>query len=235
MAKVNMNSDTAGNASSSVPVSGNAQELPVVHAPNNSNSSRSAEPKTKAPEKVVDGHIAKGHSNNAVARFVRNDLGKAVTNTVRDVLLPAAKDMVFDAFSDTMSRIFYGGGAARSSRRGGYSGGRTSYASYYDEGRGRRGTGRPRDDRDDPPARRNSIDVDGIVVPSRQDAERVLYELKDYIQQYGNVAVDYFKGLVNITADWNDNRWGWENLDDAGYRPTRGGFLLELPRPVHLS
>lgn len=70
---------------------------------------------------------------------------------------------------------------------------------------------------------------DGIVFPTRGDAELVLGSLIDVIEQYNLVTVSDFYDLVDVTGSFADDKWGWYDLRGADIVPVRGGFILDLP------
>lgn len=71
-----------------------------------------------------------------------------------------------------------------------------------------------------------------IVVPSQQQAEVVLANMFDLLNEYRVVTVANLYELANMSAAISDYNFGWTSLDGARISKVREGFLLELPRPV---
>ena len=77
---------------------------------------------------------------------------------------------------------------------------------------------------------------DNIILNNSGDAELVLTQMEDIIQQYGMVKVADLYDLIGIS---NNNHcaynYGWTNLSSATYVLTRNGYQLKLPRAVALN
>lgn len=71
-----------------------------------------------------------------------------------------------------------------------------------------------------------------IVMPSQQQAEVVLANMFDLLNEYRVVTVANLYELANMSAAISDYNFGWTSLDGARISKVREGFLLELPRPV---
>jgi len=82
---------------------------------------------------------------------------------------------------------------------------------------------------------RASHDFDQIVLETRGDAVNVLEGLISIVNHYGQVSVSDLYDLVGVSGSFADRRWGWiGSLDESDVRQVRGGFILDLPRPVEL-
>lgn len=230
------------------------REMPKV--PERATSSitpRKESPKgSSAPRnKVVKGAVRRLNATSSAVvsrgplKFSDTRLGKilsdAATFVVKEVLIPAGKDMLYSAIRDGGERIIYRGdegnyrGSSRS--RSSRTGSTYSYSSLYDPNNRRDARGR--DSRDIAPWEernsRSSRDVNDIVLATREDAIEVLSELHSLIEQYDFATVAQLKDLVGITEKHTDHKWGWESLDGATHRRVRdGGYLLVLPRVVEI-
>jgi hypothetical protein len=186
----------------------------------------------KRPEKVIDGEVTRrkqGLASRVARTFISEDVDSVAHYLVMEVLVPAAKNMISDAFSQGIERILFGDSRPRSSpaRSGGYS----TYTSYN----------RARDDRPPFPGRqlsrqqRTVHDFNDIILSSRGEAEDVLDSLRELISQYDTATVADLYDLVGISSEFTDDKWGWSDLRSASVRAIRGGYLLNLPRTISLA
>jgi hypothetical protein len=155
-----------------------------------------------------------------------------------DVLVPAAKNTIFDAITGGFSMALFGEqrNSTRTSRNRGQS--YVSYGNYY-----RDDSGRYVDNRSSSP-RNRSIEArpireklynDDIIVDSRGEGEEVLDRLLDIIDTYGSASLADLYSLVGIDAAYTDNNYGWYNLSNATITRVRNGFAINLPRAVDLE
>jgi hypothetical protein len=73
-----------------------------------------------------------------------------------------------------------------------------------------------------------------IVVGTQEYASDILANAYDLLNQYRVVAVGDLYESAGITPAPHHNSYGWYSLDGARITKQRDGFLIELPRPVHL-
>lgn len=78
---------------------------------------------------------------------------------------------------------------------------------------------------------RSTGNYQDLVVPTQQQAELLLANMYELLNQYRIVAVADLYELANITPSPSDNAYGWTTLDGARISKVREGYLLELPRP----
>lgn len=143
-----------------------------------------------------------------------------------DVLIPAMKNTLNDMVQNGLEMMLFGETRSRNLRR---ERGRT-YVSYD--------TKFSYKDREPRRERTRSIDrhkFEGVVLPSRAEAEEVLGNLVDLIEDYNLATVADFYDMVGLQAEWSDNKYGWDNLSRASVARTREGYVLEMPRPVILD
>lgn len=210
--------------------------------PSNSQATRRQDTGPKKPDEKVVEKIVTG---SVVQR--KKSLGKRFTETFFggghstkdvgayvffDVMIPAAKDMVVDSVIQFAERSMFG--EVRSAgRRGGRRGGRIDYngisrsrSPLFDREERERGLSR---------RSRATHDFDEIVLESRAEGIEVIQQMYDYLAKYEQVTVGDLYGLVGITAQFTDDRWGWVDLRGADVVRVRDGYLLDLPRPVALD
>lgn len=136
-----------------------------------------------------------------------------------DVVIPQIKD----SFMDLLNMAFYGE-ARRSapSRRGYYTNERVSYNAYYKSDRDR--------DRREQRTRRSN-DIPEIICDTRNDAQDVIEEMNNLIDEYDNVSVGDLNQIVGITGTPQDEKFGWYDISSARVRRCADGYLVDLPRP----
>lgn len=160
---------------------------------------------------------------------------------VKDMLIPAAKDLAYDAVMDFIGRAAYGDNAPnRRGRRGGFRPGTsmpTNYGSFS-------GNSRPGQRRDEPRTMsnraRSQFEFQDIILPNRAAAQEILSHLYGRMEKYESARVSDLYDLLNITSRHTDTKYGWEGdmLQDSGIEPIRGGrdgYRLILPPPEPLD
>lgn len=187
----------------------------------------------KSKERKVEKNIQQVTTGKAVQRkkplgkkiaetFVGDDAKSVGTYVVFDVMLPAAKEMVFDMVKEGFERFLFGD--SRRSRSG-RPGGNRGYTNYSQFSSGRK----PETRREMSPRARANHDFDDIVLQTRTEAETVLDRMIDLMDQFDVVAVSDLMGLVGITPNYTDEKWGWYSLKGASVSRIRDGYLLDLP------
>lgn len=206
--------------------------------PSNSVSRKNQRPpEAKKIEKVTTGSIARRKQplgKRFAAVFVGGDAKNVWNYIAFDILVPAAKDMLSDAVSSGIDQMLFGGEqrwGGPSRRRGGNKtgplgsmsyGGRSGPINYQSQARQAPQMSR---------GARASHNFDEIVLESRADAEQVIDRMFDLLNTYEVVTVAEMYELVGATSHFTDAKWGWTELPGAGVSRTRGGFVLNLPRP----
>lgn len=208
--------------------------------PGNSNKAKAPveeKPETKKIESVVTGGVTRRKTplgKRFVETFIGGDARSVAGYVVLEVLVPAAKDMVADAFSQGVERMIYGEVRSASRRSGHRPGGGNGYVSYN---RISQGNNRPRSGLDEfarrEPSRRarGTHDFDEIIIATRVEADEVITRLYDILEQYEVATVADLYELVGITPNYTDGKWGWASLSGAGVNRIREGYLLNLPKP----
>ena len=193
------------------------------------NSHRSKAEQKEAPnemkfEKVVSG---KTKTKKNVMRkfkdvFISEDIGNVKSYIFMDVLVPAIKKAVSDIVRDGIDMILYGG----TKRSSGSSGSKVSYRNYYDQ----------RDDRRLPESRSNSrFDYEDIYYETRGDAEAVLAQMRDAIEEYGLVSVAGMYDMADKTAPYTAYKYGWTSLRTAEVTRVRDGYIIKLPKAMPID
>lgn len=69
------------------------------------------------------------------------------------------------------------------------------------------------------------------IYENRVAAENTLNAMKDIVKQYGFVSIgDLYDASGVPSKDYQFNKYGWTNLDDAMIIHTTAGYTLALPR-----
>ena len=209
--------------------------------PGNSKKERSEEAKseTQRPQiqKVVktSGVVKKASLSSRMREtFAGEGARETGTYVFFDVIIPAVKAMVFDTITQGADRILFGGrevirsGMANAPRtKTNYNQISTRAANNY-PGRNFEGGGREISRQ-----ARNNHRFDEILLDSRGEAEMVLDTMQDLISRFQWVSVPEFYSMVDVTAEFTDEKWGWTNISTAQIRPSRGKYVILLPSPEY--
>ena len=209
--------------------------------PGNSKKQRAEEAKseTARPEikKIVttSGTIRKASLGSRMREtFAGEGARETGTYVFFDVIIPAIKAMAFDTITQGADRILFGGrdvirsGMANAPRtRTNYNQISTKAANNY-PGRNFEGGGR-----EISRAARNNHRFDEILLDSRGEAEMVLDTMQDLISRFQWVSVPEFYSMVDVTAEFTDEKWGWTNISTAQIRPSRDKYVILLPSPEY--
>lgn len=150
------------------------------------------------------------------------DAESVLDYVIFDVAIPALKACASDALKGFADMIF-GGGRSSDSRLK-RDAGRTyvSYDRMYNNARQQeRGT-----------SERPSYE---IVFTNKVDAENVLSNLIDMLEEYGEVSVKDLRTLAGTTTNYTMEKWGWTNIGSATVERVRDGYLLKMPKPIQIG
>lgn len=179
----------------------------------------------KTPKKVTTGKVIrrKKKAPSNIERSMKRAWGYICT----DVLGPALRDMLFESVTSGAQHMIYQDEEARYSRpasRGRSVGNhRTNYNKVVN-----RSASRPEPERR---VSRTSIQVDDIIIASRDEADEIIATLRAEQEQYEVARVSSLYSMAGITPTFTDEKWGWYDLRGATLRRVRDGFLLVLPEP----
>jgi len=200
-----------------------------------SNSYKSREEKNNVPaerkkiEKVTTGKV-KVKKKSETAKFAEkiistDDVSNIKTYLVDDIIIPTIKDTIWDAFTNILDMVLFGGsgrGKKKSTSE------KISYRNYYDKRDDRRRYG-IRDNI------RSSYGIDDIVLDSRGEAEEVLSRMQEIIDTYQIVSVADLYDLVGVSCNYTDNKYGWTNIRNAEPVRVRDGYKLRLPKALPID
>ena len=186
---------------------------------------------TKPPEKkresVVTGNVTvkeKSVIRKVFDIFFAKDLEDVGDYLVKSVIVPEMRDILYSLIDKGTQMFLYG--EARSKRGPSTPGAvRVNYNKYYDQSR----------PTEPAPKSRNGMNFDNVTFEEIADAEEVLNQMIDILEDYKSVSVADFCDLANITDEYTDRKYGWTNLSRAEVRRTSGGeYYIKLPKAMLL-
>lgn len=153
----------------------------------------------------------------------------------REIIIPATKDLFVNAVSSAVNMVVYGQDKPASGYRGparttNYnSRPTTNYQQSY-----LANNSMPSFQSRTEHAGFNSLDY---TIDTRQDALHVLSNMQQCVADYGVITVSDFYDMLGIESSFTDNAYGWvDNIDNTAHVvSTRGGYAIQLPRPVAVS
>lgn len=178
--------------------------------------------------KIVKGPVKakqKSELSKVASTFIAEDVSNVKSYVVWDVLIPAIKNTILDIIVDS-ANMFFGGSRSRKPNSG--TNGKIPYRNCYVGSDNSRPAERTR-----PIMRYSMLD---ITVDSRGEAEAILRQLRDYLEDYGEVSVGDLYDACGISSEYTDYKYGWANLDSAkAVRVAGGGYFLDLPKVIALT
>lgn len=190
--------------------------------PNNSFKAREKDASLpeKHVEKIITGGaktVKKSGFKKFVGLFVSDEIDNVPGYLWRNIILPAIKRTISDSVEIALN--------GETGKR------RTSGSSIVSEYRGGNNSqNRTRYDI------QNLYEIDDVILDTYGDCEAVLDEMRELIEKYGMVSVNDLYDLIGTSGTRHtDSKYGWTSLRTAKIVPTRGAFMLKLPRVVPLN
>lgn len=187
------------------------------------------EQKNKLPEKkvekVVTGKVVtrkKSVFSKLSDEFISEDAKNVKTYVLGEVLIPAIKKAISDIVTDGIDMILYGGSRGTRNRS---TVDRVSYSSYSNRSSGVR----------DYRATARRYSYDDIIFANRADAEDVLTNLDELIDNFGLVRVADLFDLAGKTCDYTANKYGWTSIRSAEVVRVRDGYLIKMPPAIPID
>lgn len=204
-----------------------------VSLPSNSNREKASEETSRVIKPVVTkGVKEKQPSLGAKVKesIVGDDARSVSEYLLMDVVIPATKRTISDVVSQGIDRLLFG--EVRSRPRSG----ETRYTSYSARSRY---ASEPRSIYSEPRTMsyrsRAQHDFSDLIIEDRGEAEAVIDQLGNIIDQYSVATVADLYDLVGISSSFTDRKWGWDDIRGAEIRRARDGYLLILPRPIAIK
>lgn len=205
-----------------------------------SNSAKSKQTADDTPNRPQMQQIAtavkrkKGVGEKFKETFAGDSAESVMQYVLFDIIGPRVKDLIFEVISGGSERALFGSTSSRSSRsrsRRSQLVDKTDYRGLSEGSGRRRDRDRDRDRRERDERSRRTHEFDDIVIPTRGEADTILETLIELVDQYESATVADFYGLVGISTEHTDLKFGWTDLEDASVVPARGGgYILDLPR-----
>lgn len=200
-----------------------------IQYPSNSIKSRQVEQEKKNEvAKVTQGKVVqkkKSAGKQIVENFIKEDAKTIKSHILFDIIIPTVKDMISSGFHAALDMLLYGDDRQdyrRSGTRIVTSGSRVNYNAISQKKKYA------------PMDRVNPCEE--IAFEDRADAQRVLDELTDQIDQFGMVSAYDLYEAAGLSCEWTLKNWGWYDLINARVVRTRDGdFVIELPRMISLK
>lgn len=176
----------------------------------------------KKVEKVITGSVKtkKNDIRKLANIFISEDIKNVKSYLLMDFLVPTLKD----AIVKSVTMLLFGD-SARNTRSTNAT--RVSYRSYYDQQNGGHRE----------PANRagGRFDYDDLVFETRDEALAVRSQMEDIIERYGYVTVLDLYDMVELTAPFTANKYGWMSVRNADVSRVSDGYVLKLPRAVPID
>lgn len=180
----------------------------------------------KMPDSVIKGSAKakkKSSGRKFIETFMAEDLNTIKDHVIQDKVKPAILEMIYDAVTDGLEISLFGlAGRKKRTTSGGY----TAYGSYYKAGGGSKPAQKAQ-----PKPKKSAYDMAEIEFDFKEDAENVLDQLCENIQEYGDVSGEVLCHLLGQSSSYTDRKYGWTDLSTARIDRVRGGtYILSLPR-----
>ena len=191
---------------------------------------KNAAPAEKRVQKVVKTPVKtkKNELRKFADIFISEDISNVKSYIFMDVLVPAIKKAVYDIVTNGIDMFLYGGNGKN---RNNSTGTKVSYRNYYDQKnnhivnyRGSENT-----------VSRNGFEYDDIVFNNRGEAEAAKQQMQDIIARYGMVTISDLYEMVDQTAPYTAQKYGWMDVSNAETIRVRDGYKLKLPRAVPID
>lgn len=195
-------------------------------------------PIEKNLEKVVTGEVIERKKSLGVKlkeAFIAADYKSTGNYVFWQVMLPAAKNMLWDMGTKAWSRTLYGQdsvGGALNARPGLH--GQQTHISYNQPVQRLpwQSPQRPQDPRfQQNQAMAVPQPAYDYIVSSQAEAQRILTMLQDTTETYTVATVADLHTLLGMQIQHTDHTWGWESLAGARAYQVRQGWVLDLPTP----
>lgn len=200
-------------------------------------TSGEGKPEREPVKRIIDSSEIK--RKKSLGRKIRDNFGggdirEVLSFVATDVLLPKAKDMIYDAFAEGMHRSIFG--SARNPNAGGDNRNRqTNYGRMYVSPNKGYASPAPQQQTQQAQTLIGPNDFMDFIFPDRGRAEETLDQMIELVSHYGTVSVHELKAMLGITGEFTDQKWGWKALGNASVERERDGYRLALPKVVSLD
>jgi hypothetical protein len=155
--------------------------------------------------------------------FFGGDFKGAAKSTMWEIFVPDMREMMWDSATGFLKKIVFPSGRDQQRSRGTISStSRTSYNMPV-----QRSVMLP----NQPPfvSRHGRMQVEDIILPTKEDCEQVLDYLMDIIDKDKVATRADLMHVLGRPWDYTYQNWGWGFLGNAEIVQIREGYLLDLP------
>lgn len=199
-------------------------------------ASSEAKPEREPVQRIVgEGDVKRKRSlgRKLKENFGGDDIKTVMAFVATDVLLPKAKDAIFDGGAEFLHRMVFG--SARNPQASSDRSRGTNYNRMYVSPNKGYGSPAPSQQRNEPAPSRGPNDIQDFIFADRGPAEEVLDKMIALVDHYGTVSVHEMKAMLGVTGEFTDQKWGWKNLGSSSVIRERDGYRLALPKMVSLD
>lgn len=158
--------------------------------------------------------------------FFAKDLADVGKSLWKDRIIPGVKKFIYDVLSNGLHMSLFGSGTSNTSSN--YQ--QVSYKAY-DQIYKPFSSQQPQR----PPQQESVLGYDKFVFDNRGDAEAVLLQMQDIIEEYGVVRVSDFYDIIEKTPPVTAHDWGWKSVVAAKVSVCSEGFCIQFPpvKPIN--
>lgn len=162
-----------------------------------------------------------------IKSFLADEVNDVKDYIIFDCIIPGIKGALLDMVSMAFYKESYSGSRRRDDKR--------DYSSYYGRSYYSGGSRREerRDRRDD--KREEKVDYRNIVLYEKEDAERVVADMRARIRETGGASIAELLALVGAPSDYTDTNYGWLDERDIGIKRISKGFLIDVSDARYLD
>ncbi len=196
---------------------------------------------TQKKQSVVKGATTAKKKSKARAladNLITNEINGIKDHVLFDIFIPTFRDFIHEAAVSAIDMLLYGSSGSRGNIRkpprttNSVSFNNTSYYSNYTNYRNyaqpQRMVANSSNNR--------TRDVLEIEYELMDDANYVLHNLNEAIDEYGIASVSDYYELSNMPSNWSDNEWGWYDVSMARVKPRNGRWIITgLSKPIYLN
>lgn len=200
-----------------------------------SQSHKSENPREIQPVTREPGRLRKAPAGRRfLATMFQGDAQTTWTSMIWESFFPNLRDNIEDTVHNGISTLFGGTSSV------GYYGGNRRRNHHTNSGISRHNPDRAlgssvgseaRFSREDRQAQRLNV----IEIDSRAEAQEVLSQMLQTLDQYDVVTLADFYMMVRITPEHTDFGWGWDDLGGAKVVHSRQTYYLDLPPLIKIK
>lgn len=190
------------------------------------------EPLKPVTSATTGGKRKRGLGRQFRSTFLGGSARDAGEYMVSDVVVPAIRDMLYDALQSGLDRLIYGERAS-TKRSNSIVSPNLGHFAYESISKPTKATQQHRPLSKSSRARHNLAE---LIIPTKAEANEVLDQMFEILSQSGDVSVADLYTLTGVRPDHVDIKWGWYSLKGSrAVRRRQGDFVLDLPEPEALG